>query len=105
MCLIFLHFSKKCCEKSSKYILIFAANRDEVFHRPSKDAGFWEEAPHLLGGNVAIIFALHVQVLKIKTTLAIFGLFYKGPKLQCPNVMHHGVRVSLSSGLGFEKVL
>ncbi len=33
------------------YKLIFAANRDEYYDRPTAPAGWWEEAPFLLAGK------------------------------------------------------
>jgi uncharacterized protein with NRDE domain len=34
-----------------RYALIFAANRDEFYDRPTAPAAFWEDAPHLLAGR------------------------------------------------------
>lgn len=33
------------------YDLIFAANRDEYYGRPTREAKFWEEHPHILAGK------------------------------------------------------
>jgi len=34
-----------------KYKLIFAANRDEFYHRPTEQANFWKDHPELLAGK------------------------------------------------------
>lgn len=34
-----------------RYSLILAANRDEFFDRPTEPAGFWSDAPEILGGR------------------------------------------------------
>jgi uncharacterized protein with NRDE domain len=34
-----------------RYKAIFAANRDEFYDRPTAQAAFWEESPHVLGGR------------------------------------------------------
>ncbi|HOO89261.1 MAG TPA: NRDE family protein [Syntrophales bacterium] len=46
MCLIlFSYWSHQ------KYPLILAANRDEFYERPTAQASFWEETPHMLAGK------------------------------------------------------
>jgi uncharacterized protein with NRDE domain len=34
-----------------KYKLIIAANRDEEYNRPTEEAHFWKDAPHILAGR------------------------------------------------------
>ena len=34
-----------------RYRLVVAANRDEFFRRPTAPAGYWSDAPHVLGGR------------------------------------------------------
>lgn len=46
MCLILLALSSH-----PKYPLIVAANRDEFYARPTADAAFWDDAPHVLAGR------------------------------------------------------
>lgn len=46
MCLIVTAF-----DLHSRYRLILAANRDEYFSRPTTPAGFWQDAPQVLGGR------------------------------------------------------
>ncbi|MDX1618051.1 MAG: NRDE family protein [Balneolaceae bacterium] len=46
MCLIVFSY-----KQHSRYDLIFAANRDEFYKRPTRAAQFWEEHPDLLAGK------------------------------------------------------
>ena len=46
MCLILVSFNDH-----SRYHLIFAANRDEFYERPTASAHFWEDQPNILGGR------------------------------------------------------
>lgn len=46
MCLLVFSY-----RQHPKYDLIFAANRDEFYERPTKAASFWEEYPDLLAGK------------------------------------------------------
>lgn len=46
MCLI--NFAYKM---DSTYDLVVAANRDEFYHRPTAQAYFWEDVPHVLAGR------------------------------------------------------
>ena len=46
MCLILLAW-----RAHPEYPLVFAANRDEVYERPSAAAGFWRGEPHVFGGR------------------------------------------------------
>lgn len=46
MCLILLAW-----KSDPLFPLVFAANRDEFYERPSAPAGFWSEAPDLLAGR------------------------------------------------------
>lgn len=34
-----------------RFPLVIAANRDEAYRRPSSPAGYWSDAPHVLGGR------------------------------------------------------
>ncbi|WP_458127282.1 NRDE family protein [Paenibacillus sp. Z3-2] len=36
---------------NSKYPLILGSNRDEFYHRPTAQAHFWEDYPHILAGR------------------------------------------------------
>ncbi|GFO68486.1 hypothetical protein GMLC_20650 [Geomonas limicola] len=46
MCLILMAY-----RQHPRYPLIIAANRDEFYERPTRQAGFWEESPDLLAGR------------------------------------------------------
>lgn len=46
MCLILFAYNSH-----TDYSLVLAANRDEFFKRPSRVAGFWDDAPGVLGGR------------------------------------------------------
>jgi len=46
MCLIIFQY-----RQHQKYKLIVAANRDEFYGRPSKEASFWEDHPDILAGR------------------------------------------------------
>lgn len=46
MCLILLAH-----EAHPGFPLVIAANRDELYARPTAPAGWWDDAPHLLGGR------------------------------------------------------
>jgi hypothetical protein len=46
MCLILFAY-----KKHSHYPLIFAANRDEFYERPSETASFWDDKPDILAGR------------------------------------------------------
>ncbi len=46
MCLILIAY-----QVHPNYPLVFAANRDEFYHRPTVPADFWEDAPQVIGGR------------------------------------------------------
>lgn len=46
MCLIILGH-----DHHPDYPLVFAGNRDEFYGRPTVEASFWDDAPHVLGGR------------------------------------------------------
>lgn len=46
MCLILIALNRH-----PRYPLVLAANRDEYFDRPTREADYWEDAPHVLGGR------------------------------------------------------
>ena len=46
MCLIVIAW-----DTHPKYKLIVAANRDEYYHRPTKQAKFWDDYPNIFGGR------------------------------------------------------
>lgn len=46
MCLIVFSY-----RDHPRYDLVFAANRDEFYGRPTRDARFWDERPNLLAGR------------------------------------------------------
>lgn len=46
MCLILFAY-----DRHPEYELVLLANRDEFFHRPTRQAGFWEDEPRILAGR------------------------------------------------------
>lgn len=50
---------------AGSFKLVIAANRDEFFHRPAKDADFWDEDKNIIGGEKYrfIFYALFIVTL------------------------------------------
>jgi len=46
MCLLVFQY-----DEHDEYPLIFGGNRDEFYERPTAAAGYWDDAPHVLGGR------------------------------------------------------
>lgn len=46
MCLLAFDFNSH-----SEYSVVFGGNRDEFYGRPTADAAFWDDAPHVLAGR------------------------------------------------------
>ena len=51
MCLILSAIETKNSGNGNQYRMIIAANRDEFYARPSREAMFWPENPEILGGQ------------------------------------------------------
>lgn len=49
MCLLFIYTNPDA--EGDGYSLVLVNVRDEFFHRPTKPADFWENAPHIIGGK------------------------------------------------------
>ncbi|EEC10790.1 conserved hypothetical protein [Ixodes scapularis] len=49
MCLLFIYTNPDA--EGDGYSLVLVNVRDEFFHRPTKPADFWENAPHIIGGR------------------------------------------------------
>ena len=54
MCIVFI-WRQEDIELVGKYKFILAANRDEFFHRPAKEAHYWEDEPNILAGMRKVI--------------------------------------------------
>ena len=69
MCIVFLwrrkHGSKMI---AGSFKLVIAANRDEFFHRPAKDADFWDEDKNIIGGEKNRIFLFFYALLHLTVT-------------------------------------
>ena len=55
MCIVFI-WRQEDNELVGKYKFILAANRNEFFHRPAKEAHYWEDEPSILAGMRKVIF-------------------------------------------------
>lgn len=49
MCMLFVYFDDRISSEND-YSLIIANNRDEIIYRPTKDADFWSDDKHCIGG-------------------------------------------------------
>lgn len=48
MCIVFLSLSDN--PQRDKYKVIVAANRDEMFSRPTKELNWWDDDPDIISG-------------------------------------------------------
>lgn len=74
MCLINFHYNDH-----KKYQLIVAANRDEVYHRPSKPVHFWSDYPSILAGRDLVQMGTWLGISKEGRFAAITN--YRDPRL------------------------
>ncbi|XP_066918285.1 transport and Golgi organization 2 homolog [Clytia hemisphaerica] len=50
MCIVFL-WRRNASQPKGRIKFVLAGNRDEFFHRPAKDADYWDENSNVLGGR------------------------------------------------------
>lgn len=73
MCIISFHF-----QDHHNYKLIVAANRDELYERPTKAAHFWEDKPNILAGRDLRAFGTWLGITKDGKFAALTN--YRDPK-------------------------
>lgn len=69
MCLIVLAH-----RADARFPLVLAANRDEDYERPSYAAGFWSDAPEVLGGRDAVLGGTWLAIAKSGRFAAVTNL-------------------------------
>ncbi len=74
------------------YKLIFAANRDEYYDRPTAPAGWWEQAPFLLAGKDLKAGGTWMGITKKGKIAALTN--YRGPEHPHPDALSRGTLVS-----------
>lgn len=87
MCLILFAY-----QSHPRYKLIFAANRDEYYNRPTAPAGWWEEAPFLLAGKDLKAGGTWLGITKKGKIAALTN--YRGPEHRHPDAPSRGSLVS-----------
>jgi uncharacterized protein with NRDE domain len=87
MCLILFAY-----QSHPRYKLIFAANRDEYYNRPTAPAGWWEEAPFLLAGKDLKAGGTWLGITKKGKIAALTN--YREPEHRHPDAPSRGPLVS-----------
>ncbi|UCH98734.1 MAG: NRDE family protein [Candidatus Aminicenantes bacterium] len=87
MCLILFAF-----QSHSRYKLIFAANRDEFYHRPTAPARWWKEARFLLAGKDLEAGGTWMGITKNGKIAALTN--YRGTEFHKENAPSRGALVS-----------
>ena len=54
MCIFFIAISDQ--PQKDGFKIIIAGNRDESFERPTQEAHFWKDYPHILSGKLSSIY-------------------------------------------------
>lgn len=83
MCIISLHF-----QDHAQYKLIIAANRDEFYERPTKEARFWDDEPELLAGRDLERMGTWLGITKQGRFAALTN--YRDPTNEHPNKSSRG---------------
>ena len=77
------------------YPLVIAANRDEFFARPTRSAGFWEDAPNILAGRDLQAGGTWLGVNRAGRSLRFAALTnYRDPTQEHPRAISRGGLVS-----------
>lgn len=79
MCVIFAYNGSQ--DEDSDYSLIIASNRDEFYKRPSKNMGYWEEDPKIIGGEISF-YSIQQQQLPTQDSELNYGTFPYGVSLK-----------------------
>ena len=58
MCIVFL-WRRNASQPKGRIKFVLAGNRDEFFHRPAKDADYWDENSNVLGGELVMLTSLN----------------------------------------------
>lgn len=86
MCLIVFSY-----QQHPKYDLIFAANRDEHYDRPTRHAQFWDDHPHILAGKDLKAGGTWMGITKQGAFSALTN--FRNPAIRKPNPPSRGYLV------------
>lgn len=87
MCLLLM-----AIESHPRYRAIFAANRDELYNRPTARAAFWEDAPQVLAGRDLLAGGTWMGMTRRGRFAAVTN--YRDPSTHRPDALSRGHLVS-----------